>query len=746
MSVTHPGDLPVPETTRPLRAIDSVSPWMVFDVLRRRKITFAVVASLVLALGIIVIMRMVPQYESRALVLVDTRKNTLSNLQAISSGALQSDAVQMLTQVDIIRSPALAEQVATQLDLAATPEFKNAIDGPPGLIQRIKQRVARMLGFPPPPHAPLSAVQRTQLAAGILLNNKLSVINDGRSYVIGIQVRALDPALAARIANAYARIYLDFNRALKDRAITRADAWLAERVAPLQDKLKSAEAAIARFRAAHGLIEVRPSTSSNQRHATVAGEQLAQINALLVQATSYRVQKETSLTQIEAAQKGQGDLNSVPEVVASPLIQQLLAQQAQIAARIADLGTTQLAASPQLISLHAQQAAIGARIQTEIGKIVGSIRAEAASAAEREASLKKRLAVAEARVAKQNEAEIELRALESEASAARRVYLDTLNKAEQTSNERNIQQPDAELISLASVPLSPAPPTRGQYGAIAVLAAVVLGVVAAFLRERLERGFRSAEQLEEETGLPTIGFLPVARKPEAALAMEEQRSPYVEAVNAVRGALLMSDAAGHPRVVLVTSALPREGKTFFAVSLARAVALSGGRSLLIDADLRRPSVARTAGITVQSSLNALVGTGGDHDAMLDRLIQRDDVTQLDIIPAEGNGNNVQDLVTSDALRGLVDAARTRYDLVVIDAPPVLAFVDARVLATVADATIMVVKWRDTPRAMVSGALKMLRGFGTRVAGTVITQADLRALTASEGSHAYLYRNYGSYYQ
>ncbi len=746
MSVTHPGELPVPESTRPLRAIDSVSPWMVFDVLRRRKITFAVVASLVLAVGIMFIMRIVPQYETRALVLVDTRKNTLSDLQAISSGALQSDAVQVLTQVDIIRAPARAEQVASQLDLADTPEFKNAIDGPPGLLQRLTQRVASLLGYKPPPHPVLTRAQRTQLAASILLNNKLSVINDGRSYVIGIQVRALDPVLAARIANTYAHVYLNFNRALKERAITRADAWLAERVAPLQDKLKTAEAAIANFREAHGLIADRSTTGNNQGRVTVAGQQLAQINALLVRATSERVQKETSLAQIEAAQKGQGDLNSVPEVVASPLIQRLLAQQAEIAARIADLRTTQLAASPQLVALRAQEAAIGARINTEIGKIVGSIRAEAAAAAARETSLKKRLAAAESRVAQQNKAEIELRALESEATAARRVYIDTLNKAEQTSNERNIQQPDAELISLAAVPLSPAPPTRMEYGMIVALAAIVLGVVAAFLRERLERGFRSAEQLEEETGLPTIGFLPVARKPEAALAMEEQRSPYVEAINAVRGSLLMSDAAGHPRVVLITSALPREGKTFFAVSLARSVALAGGRSLLIDADLRRPSVARTAGITVQSSLNALVGTGGDHDAMLDRLIQRDDVTQLDIIPAEGNGNNVQDLVTSDALRGLVDAARTRYDLVVIDAPPVLAFVDARVLATVADATVMVVKWRDTPRTMVSGALKMLRGYGTRVAGTVLTQADLRALTANEGSHAYLYRNYGSYYQ
>jgi polysaccharide biosynthesis transport protein len=746
MSVTHPGDLPVPESTRPLRAIDSVSPWMVFDVLRRRKITFAVVASLVLAAGIVLVMRMVPQYETRALVLVDTRKNTLSDLQAISAGELQSDAVQVLTQVDIIRSPALAEEVATQLDLADAPEFKNAIDGPPGLVRRLMLRVGDMLGFPPPPHSVLAQNQRTQLAASILLNDKLSVINDGRSYVIGIQVRTLDPALAARIANAYARVYLDFNRALKDRAVTRADAWLAERVAPLQDKLKTAEAEIANFRQAHGLIEERPSTGTNDRRATVAGQQLAQINALLVQATSDRVQKETSLAQIEAAEKGQGDLNSVPEVVASPLIQRLLAQQAEIAARVADIGTTQLGGNPQLVALRAQQAAIGVRIRSEVEKIVGSIRSEAATATAREASLKQRLADSEAKVAEQNRAEIELRALESEADAARRVYMDTLNKAEQTSNERDIQQPDAELISLAAVPLSPAPPTRTQYGLIAALAAVILGVVAAFLRERLERGFRSAEQLEEETGLPTIGFLPVARKPEAALAMEEQRSPYVEAINAVRGALLMSDGAGHPRVVLVTSALPREGKTFFAVSLARSVALAGGRSLLIDADLRRPSVARTAGITVQSSLNALVGTGGDHDAMLDRLIQRDDVTQLDIIPAEGNGNNVQDLVTSDALRGLVDAARTRYDLVVIDAPPVLAFVDARVLATVADATVMVVKWRDTPRNMVSGALKMLRGFGTRVAGTVLTQADLRALTANEGSHAYLYRNYGSYYQ
>jgi len=364
---------------------------------------------------------------------------------------------------------------------------------------------------------------------------------------------------------------------------------------------------------------------------------------------------------------------------------------------------------------------------------------EVAAARARENSLRQSLAELQSQVADQNKAEIRLRELESEATAARVVYIETLNRAEQSSNQRDGQQPDASMISRATTPLGAAPPTKRQLLVLSFFASCLIAVIAALVRDRLETGFRTAEQVEAETGLSALGFIPRARDRATALMLDDRDGPFMEAINTVRGALQMADVAGRPKVVLVTSALPDEGKTFFSVALARSVARAGGRSLLIDCDLRRPGIATTLGIAPQQGVGALVAGQG-----LAELVQRDEATQLDVITAAGARANVQSIVSSDALRALVAEARAQYDIIVLDSPPVLAVVDSRVLSLMADATVMVVRWRRTPRVLVLQALKQLRVYGAKVAGVVITQANLRSLAASEGSHAYVHRKYGSY--
>ena len=375
--------------------------------------------------------------------------------------------------------------------------------------------------------------------------------------------------------------------------------------------------------------------------------------------------------------------------------------------------------NPALIGLRAEEREVRARIDDEVAKTVGAITSEVAAAKAREEALRQTLAELQIQVADQSKAEIRLRELESEATAARLVYTETLNRAEQNSNQRDGQQPDASMISPATVPLAAAPPTKRQLLVLSFFASCLIAVIAALVRDRLETGFRTAEQVEEETGLSALGFIPRAKDRATALMLDDRDMPFAEAVN--------------------TSALPDEGKTFFSVALARSVARAGGRSLLVDCDLRRPGVATTLGMVPQQGVAALVPGQG-----VAELVQRDESTQLDVITAAGARENVQTIVSSDALRALVNEARAHYDIIVIDSPPVLAVVDSRVLSLMADSVVMVVRWRRTPRMLVLQALKQLRVYGAKVAGVVVTQANLRALAASEGSHAYVHRKYGSY--
>jgi len=738
MSLTRPGEGLQVDILDEARAPETISPFRLIDVLWRRKLLIFIIVTCLMAGAAVQIASLVPTYDARALVLIDTRRNALTDLQAIVSGS-QSDLLQVQTQVDILRSQVLALDVAARLDLMREPEYAAALSPRPGGLAGQFAPLMALAGYPPPAPRLLSENEKLRTTAAILANERLTVVNDSRSYVVGIQARAEDPELAARIANTYADVYLTFNKELKNLAVQRANNFLEQRLAPLQAKLREAEREVANYREQNGLIEDRTSSGPGEKRATVLGQQLAQLNTQLILAASDRLQREVSLEQIREAQRGRGSLYAIPEVVASALVQRLRTQQAEISARQAGLGQSRLGSNPAVLALRAEERDVRARIDDEVAKIVGSITSEVAAARAREISLRESLATLQGQVADQSKAEIRLRELESEAEAARLVYTETLNRSEQNSNQRDGQQPDASMISPATVPLGASPPTKRQLLVLSFFAAGLVAIIVALIRDRLETGFRTAEQVEAETGLSALGFIPRTRDKRTALMMDERDSPFVEAINTVRGALQMSDVAGRPKVVLITSALPDEGKTFFSVALARSVARAGGRSLLVDCDLRRPGVATTIGMTPQEGVGGLVP-----GQSVTALVQRDEATKLDVITAAGARDNVQDIVSSEALRALVNEARAHYDIIVLDAPPVLAVVDARVLSLMADATVMVVRWRRTPRVLVLQALKQLRVYGAKVAGVVITQANLRSLAASEGSHAYVHRKYGSY--
>jgi len=738
MSLSRPSDGLQVDILNEARAPETVSPFRVIDVLWRRRLLIFSIVVVLMAGAAVQIASLVPAYDARALILIDTRRNAMTDLQAIVTGS-QSDLLQVQTQVDILRSPALAIDVARRLDLIREPEFASAIVRPPvGMAAQFAPLLA-LAGRPPPPPRALTEDEKLRAAASVLAIDKLTVSNDSRSYVIAVQARTEDPELAARIANTYSEVYLAFNKQLKDSAVQRANDFLDQRIAPLKQKLREAEREVANYREQAGLIEDRTAIGTGERRATVLGQQLAQINTQLVQATAARLQREVNLEQVREAQRGRGSLYAIPEVVASPLVQRLRTQQAEISARQANLAQSRLEANPAVVALRAEERDVRARIDDEVAKIVGSIISEVAAARAREASLRQSLGELQVQVTEQGRAEIRLRELESEADAARLVYTETLNRAEQNSNQRDGQQPDASMVSPATAPLSAAPPTKRQLLVLSFFAACLIAVIAALVRDRLETGFRTAEQVEEETGLSALGFIPRARERAAALMLDDRDTPFVEAVNTVRGALQLADVAGRPKVVLITSALPDEGKTFFSVALARSVARAGGRSLLVDCDLRRPGIATTLGIAPRQGVAALVA-----GQAVAELVQRDEATQIDVITAAGTRENVQTIVSSDALRALITEARGQYDIIVIDSPPVLAVVDSRVLSLMADAVVMVVRWRRTPRMLVLQALKQLRVYGAKVAGVVVTQANLQALAASEGSHAYVHRKYGSY--
>jgi succinoglycan biosynthesis transport protein ExoP len=409
--------------------------------------------------------------------------------------------------------------------------------------------------------------------------------------------------------------------------------------------------------------------------------------------------------------------------------------------------------SPLLAATRAKLAEVRRKINLEVNKIVVGVASEAQAARARESTLLAAVARFRARVNDQGSASIKLKELETQAAADRAVYVDFLTQARLAANIVNMQVPDSEMVSAAAIPLHSAYPQRLLIIAVTFLGAATLSVFVAIALDRKEVGFRSAEEFESFVGISLLGLLPQAKRRRRGILTLGAQSPlYREMVNMVRGGLQILDPSGRRKVVLLTSPVPGEGKTTFAISMAVSLAQAGKRVLLIDCDLRHPSLAAMLGVT-GVGLNALYREDAPVSAahMLEpdspATIIAEAEAGLHVVPVSCGLSNSQDLLADGRLRALLDYARNHYDLILLDSPPVLSVADALVLSPLADQAIMVVRWRKTPRSLVLRAIEILRGANIRIGGAVITQVNTRQFaTGRMGRDAFIYTQYSSYYE
>jgi polysaccharide biosynthesis transport protein len=314
------------------------------------------------------------------------------------------------------------------------------------------------------------------------------------------------------------------------------------------------------------------------------------------------------------------------------------------------------------------------------------------------------------------------------------------------SGQDEIAQPDARIVSPARPPLRPSYPRKSILVLLAIGSGTVIGAFIAFLTDRMERGFRQSRDVTGATGLRALGFIPLVRRPERAFAQltEQPRSGFAEAVRAIRTSLLASQEEGSGKILLVTSSLQGEGKSLLAASLARSTAAAGGRTLLVDCDLRKPSVDKLMHDTAGPGLlDLLAGSVAFEGA-----VRSDAASGMDYVSC-WNRNLVgspQDVLGSLAMRNFINRARSRYDLVILDAPPILAVSDAKILARYADCTVFVIRWRTTPREVVRNALDLFEAEGGPIAGVVLSRVDVKK-QAKLGLHdsAAYHARYASYF-
>jgi capsular exopolysaccharide synthesis family protein len=692
-------------------------------------------AATVITLTIIYLFQTTPLYTARSVVLLDQRENKVLDVSAVIAG-LPSDPTTIQNQVEILRSRNLAGRVAEKLHFDDNPEFGGGTLGKPkhSFLHYLNPLAWLGADAPLPTEEEMKAERRNNEIDAVLGAEKISV--DGDSTAISIDVDSSSPGLSAALANAIADAYVEDQLNAKYEATQKTSQWLADRLQQLSGQVQAAEAAVQQYKADHNINETATGTS-------IVQDQLSQLNGQLVLARSDLAEQEAKYSRVMSLQRS-GHADDVSQVVASPLIEQLRAQETDLLRQEAELNAKYGPKHPKILDLEAQKQNLLAKINDEVERVISTVANDVAVARAHVASLEGSLGQLEGATSDQNRAEVKLKQLESTATSTRSLYEAFLSRFKEAQGQEGITTPDARVISRAVVPTSPSYPNKQYTLGIAIPAGIFLGILLAMVAERLDAGFRTSVQLERLIGLPCLSALPevtsldVGERP-ADLIFSKPLGGYAEAVRGLRLGLAQSNVDQKVKTLLITSSVPEEGKSTVTLSIARLAAKSGQSVIVVDADLRHPSIAKSLGF--EKIDNDIIGvlTG---DVKLENAVLKDPKSDVAVLASTRSAVNPPDLLGSEAMAKLIGRLSEKYDLVIIDSAPLLPVHDARVLAPLVNSVLLVVRWEKTPRDAVGVAARTLADTQASVAGIALTRAD----SSRYKYYAFGYQDYSSYHK
>lgn len=660
-----------------------------------------------------------PQYQAVGSVLIQPKRENLASAEPSQVG-LPPDTSAVDTQVELLRSHALAEAVAAKLRLDRDPEFN--------------PKAKAATGAAPDP-ATLSRVADR-------LQARTEIKRAGLTYVVDVGVESESPLKAARIANSTMQTFLDRQLDEKVAAVSRANKELGASLEAMRKEAEVAEARVQQYKNANGLFSAQGATLAEQEVSTL-NQQIALAKA---ETAEKRARLSAALTQVRSGGGGA----DVGAALGSETIRELRKKEAETSVRLAQLEADFKPEYPEVKRTQAQLNDIRTQIQSEINRILSSLRAEASAAAQREGSLLGSRGVAQGGLAANGQAQVGLLALQQRADSAKQVYEAYLNRAKDVAAQGSLQQSDASIASPAAVPSKKSSPNLPLFAAGGVLLGLLAGALSMLAAEFWGRSLRSGLDIERELGLPFAGLVPdyasVAGKHRkkgpgapADYMVDQPLSSFSEALRNLRAFLLFSGQSKPVKILALTSAVPREGKSMTSFCLARALALSGSNVVLVDCDLRVRGLSKLVGEPEKGLQHVVEG-----EADLEQALVRDARTGLWILPA-AEGVVPYDLFSRPECDAVLRRLAERFDYVLLDTPPILGVADARILAGKADRVLYVVQWNKTPLRAAQAAVQILRECGADVAGGLLTKVNVKQQArfgyADDSDYFGYYRNY-----
>jgi capsular exopolysaccharide synthesis family protein len=692
-------------------------------ILRERRSIILGTTGAMLGLAVLAVLLIAPTYSAKAVMMLDQRKNAVAEVNTVLSGLpTDSDSV-VQNQVQVLTSQQLAGRIVDKLRLDTDPEFNTELA--PGLWSLFEVTS----GGDGASYAQLRpSLAKGREAAINKLVKRLSVEQVGDSTTMTISVASVDAAKSARITNAYAEGYVEDQLNAKFEATKKAASWLSNRVREMAVQVQSDQMALQAYKAEHGIVDTVGGGS-------LVDQQTASVSVQLINAKADLAQKTALYNRTIELQRA-GRAVEAAQVVASPLIAQLRAQEVELQRQEAQLSARYLPKHPKLVDIRSQMSDTKVKIAGEVARVIDSLANDVVVGRANVQSLQNSLDQLRSKSQIENSASVKLKALESAAMSSRSIYEGLLSRLKEVQGQEGIAAPDARIISRAMEPAAASPRPATVIG-IAVPASLILGLLFAFLAEAIDPSLRTTEHVDKYVGLPVLTTIPEisaqsGRHCVAESVVSDPSSSFSEAIRGLYLGLSLSNADGAPKVLLVTSSVPGEGKTVVAVSLARLAARNGRRVIIVDADFRRPAVARTMG--VESSAGGIVDVL-DGRLPLEQCVVQDVKSHSLVLPGSGGSVDPSDLLTSDALERLIAALRSKYDLIIIDSAPLLPVNDTLALAPLSDTALFVTHSGKTPRDAVVAALRSLKSKKVSVSGIALTRTKI---DPRYGYHDYLY--------
>ena len=709
-----------------------------FRVINASKWRIVSLAGIVTLLVALVVLSMTPIYQATSSLLIESEETNIVSIEQVY-GLDASKKEYFETQYEILKSRHIAEKVVDKLNLGENPIFTQYLEEEPSVIDDAKAFLKSTLTFLPQNESePLSveevAQQRKELLISLFSEN-LSISPVANTQVVKISYMSESPKLAAQIANTVADVYIENYLEAKFDMTSKATTWLNDSLAGLRNKLEVSERKLADFYEREQVVDLDGVVG-------LASEELQGLSEQLLEAENRLKQTQIIFEQVQDFNGDPAELADMPAVQNHPSVQNVKEAELLAESNVSELSKIYGPKHQKMISAQAELASIKQTLINQVRSLISGINSEYRQAESQVNSLRVSVARAKEEYRKLTTLESKRKILQREVDTNQQLYDSFFTRLQETSEVEGFETANARVLDKATIPLIPAKPKKSLILAATLILSLGFGAFIALVLDFLNSGIRSVDDVERKLGQRMMGLIPwQPHKKKEDLPLREffdkSNHTFSEAIRTLRTSIQLLDLSGDKKVTMVTSSVPKEGKTTVSINLAFAMGQLG-KTLLIDADLRKPSVAKRFDLPgFQPGLSNLIA--GTHT--LEECLCADTASNIDVITAGSSSPNPQELLLSDGFNTVIETLKAEYDHIIIDTAPTQAVSDAIIVSESCDTLLYIVKADATNEKLVSSGLERFMRIGKRIDGVILNQVDIKKAGSTYAYTGY-YDQYG----